>query len=255
MRYVWDLYHSYYRPDRLGLFKRMLFPVLANYLRCWDAASTTRVNEFIANSRHVASRILRHYGRQSEVIHPPVDVDFFTPGGEKQDFFLIVSALVPYKNIDLAIQTFNRKKLPLRIVGEGPERKHLESLAHSNVVFTGWISDEELRKTYRRARALVFPGEEDFGLVSVEAQACGCPVVAFSVGGIRESVIDGKTGIFFDAPTVDSLGAALDKLGEIDFNISDLRENAMKFSRGNFQKKFLDFLHSKFHDPDKKQEP
>jgi glycosyltransferase involved in cell wall biosynthesis len=255
MRYVWDLYHAYARRGRAQLLRRLFFPPVAAGLRCWDVAAVPRVDAFIANSENVARRIRRHYGRTAEVIHPPVDVDYFSPGegkGEKRDYFLIVSALVPYKNIELALQAFRERLAKLTIVGDGPDYRYLKSLAGPTVTFLGRVTDDELREQYRGARALIFPGEEDFGMTAVEAQACGCPVVALREGGVQESVIHGKTGVLFDEPTPAALHLSIDKLGEIDFNISDLRENAMQFSVDNFQKNFRRFLALTLHDSDKK---
>jgi glycosyltransferase involved in cell wall biosynthesis len=258
MRYVWDLYHAYQQRGRAPFLRRLFFPPVAAALRSWDVAALPRVDAFVANSENVARRIRRHYGRKADVIYPPVDVDYFTPGGEnretleKHDHFLIVSALVPYKNIELALQTFRERQAKLTIVGDGPDYRYLKSLAGPTVTFLGRVSDEELRNQYRGARALIFPGEEDFGMTAVEAQACGCPVIALRAGGVPESVIDGKTGILFDEPTPAALHLSIDKLAQIGFNISDLRENAVQFSVDNFQKNFRKFLALALHDSDKK---
>ncbi len=242
MRYAWDLYHDYFPPKRLGFLSRTLIPLFINYLRVWDVTSSTRVDYFIANSNNVASRIKRHYKRDSVVIYSPVNTEFFVPGGEPQDFFLIISALVPYKKVDLAIEAFNQLKLPLKIVGKGPERSRLKRMANKNITFLGELTDQEIRKLYQTCQALIFPGEEDFGLTSLEAQACGRPVIAFRKGGALESVIEEETGVFFDQQSPASLKNAVDKFYKISFNKEKIRVNALKFSREKFKHKLIDFI-------------
>lgn len=242
MRYAWDLYHDYFPPQRLGFFSRKLIPFFINYLRMWDVTSSARVDHFIANSNNVASRIKRHYNRESVIIYPPVDTEFFVPGGELKDFFLIVSALVPYKKIDLAIETLNQLKLPLKIVGKGPELSRLKRMANRNITFMGELSNEEIRNLYQTCQALLFPGEEDFGLTSLEAQACGRPVIAFRKGGVLESVIEEETGVFFEQHAPASLKNAIDKFYKMSFNKKKIRDNALRFSREKFIQRVTDFI-------------
>jgi len=242
MRYAWDMYHEYFSPQRLGFFSRKLIPLFINYMRMWDVSSSARVDYFIANSNNVASRIRRHYNRDSAVIYPPVDTEFFVPGGEPEDFFLIVSALVPYKRVDLAIEALNQLKLPLKIVGKGPELSRLKGMANRNIIFLGELSDQETRRLYQTCQALIFPGEEDFGLTSVEAQACGRSVIALRKGGVLESVIEGETGVFFDQQSPVSLKNAIDKFYKMRFNGEKVRDNALRFSREKFKHKVIDFI-------------
>jgi glycosyltransferase involved in cell wall biosynthesis len=242
VRYAWNQYHSYFPPGKMGLFARFLVPPIIHYLRMWDVTASERVDFFAANSRAVAARIQKYYRRQAEVIHPPVETDFFIPGGQPKDYFLIVSALVPYKRVDLAVRAFNRSGLPLKIVGKGPEYKTLRRLAGRNVEFSGFLDDGDLRTAYQGARALVMPGEEDFGINVLEAQSCGIPVIALGRGGVRDTVVQGKTGLFFKEPTVPSLLGALDKFQDIEFNRETVRANALNFSRDLFKGRIRDYF-------------
>jgi glycosyltransferase involved in cell wall biosynthesis len=233
MRYAWDQFDAYFGPARVGrLRSRWLYrPVLARLAR-WDAATSSRVDRFVTNSAHVAARIRRYYDRASTIVHPPVDTTFFHPAPTaRDDHVLIVSALVPYKRIDLAIAAAARVGVPLRIVGDGPERADLERRAGAGVEFLGHVSDARIRDEYRRARAVLLPGEEDFGIVPLEAQACGCPVVALGRGGALETVVDGETGVLFEEPTAASLADALERVSRLTVDPARLRRHAEAFSR------------------------
>ncbi len=202
MRYAWDQFDAYFGADRVGrVASRWVYrPMMARLAR-WDAATAARVHRFVANSRHVAGRIARYYNRRASVVYPPVDTAFYRPAVvSPESHFLIVSALVPYKRIDLAIDGCRRVGARLRIVGDGPERARLERRAGGDVTFLGPLTNEAIRDEYRRALAVILPGEEDFGIVPVEAQACGRPVVALARGGALETVVDGETGVLFHEP-------------------------------------------------------
>ena len=241
MRYIWDHYSTYF-GNKKGL-KKIFYSTISSYLRLWDQTSSERVDYFIANSENVKNRIKRYYNRDSEVIYPPVDTAFFKcENTVKEDYFLVVSAMVPYKNIDLVIKTFNYLKLPLKIVGTGPEERKLKRMAKNNIDFLGYVEDRELKELYCKSRALVFPTEEDFGIVPVEAQSCGIPVIAFRKGGALETIIEDETGIFFEELTVESLSDAIDKFLNKRFNNVLIRENALKFSSENFKKRFSQTL-------------
>lgn len=248
IRYAWNQYFSYFSRERLSLFSRLLIPPLIHKLRIWDVSSSARVDQFVANSENVARRIKKYYRREADVIPPPVDTDFFQPAAQPQNenCFLIVSALVPYKRIDLAIDAFNLRSEPLRIVGVGPDFLRLKRKARSNTEFLGQVSAEDLRSHYQRAKALLLPGEEDFGITALEAQACGTPVIAYGRGGARETVIHGETGLFFSDLTVLSLQGALDKFQGLTFNKSVIRGNAMKFSRALFKEKMTSYFRDKW---------
>jgi glycosyltransferase involved in cell wall biosynthesis len=236
MRYAWDQFDAYFGRQRVGpLAYRVLRPTLAALAR-WDAATAGRVDRFLANSQHVAGRIRRYYNRGAVVVYPPVDTDFFTPDGEPVgDFFLVVSALVPYKRLELAIEACQEAGVPLKVVGEGPELARLRALAGPETDFVGRCDDETLRELYRRARALILPGEEDFGMAPVEAQACGRPVVALGRGGALESVDPGVTGVLVAESTPAAFADALDAVQRIDTGPAAIRERALRFSRERFQ--------------------
>jgi glycosyltransferase involved in cell wall biosynthesis len=244
MRYAWDQFDAYFGPARTGAFKsRWLYrPILARLAR-WDAGTAHRVHRFVANSHYVAGRIRRYYNRDATVVYPPVDTAFYQPdttavGGpeglphrDAGSHFLIVSALVPYKRIDIAVDACARLGAPLRIVGDGPMRDELQRRAAANIEFLGWRTPAEIREEYRRAVGLLLPGEEDFGIVPVEAQACGCPVVALGRGGALETVIDGETGVFAKDASVDAFAAALECAARTNFDGTRLRGNAERFAR------------------------
>ena len=233
MRYAWDQFDAYFGPERVGAAASRWFyrPVLARLAR-WDAATAARVDRFVAISQYVAGRIRRYYNRGATIVYPPVDTVFYHPAAvPSESHFLIVSALVPYKRIDLAIEACRRAGAKLRIAGEGPERARLERLAGGQVEFTGWLDDAGIRDEYRRALAVLLPGEEDFGIVPVEAQACGRPVVAYGRGGARETVRENETGVFFDRPDADALAAALERAAALRVDTDRIRQHAERFSR------------------------
>ncbi len=246
MRYAWNQYFAYFSAERLGWLSRRVIPPVLHRLRVWDTVSCHRVDSFAANSQAVAARIRRYYGRSADVIHPPVDTDFFQPGGGQEDYFLIVSALVPYKRIDLAIEAFRRREETLKVVGRGPEFSKLKRSAPANVHFLGSLGDEDLRSLYQGARALIMPGEEDFGINSLESQACGVPVIAYGRGGATETVSESRTGLFFPQLTTSSLLDALDKFRTMAFNKQEIRENAERFARPVFRTRIAAFVQEKW---------
>jgi glycosyltransferase involved in cell wall biosynthesis len=203
----------------------------------WDRATAGRVDSFVANSHYVAERIRRYYNRESTVVYPPVDTTFYGPSDDRRatrSGFLVVSALVPYKRLDVAIDACRRIGAPLTIVGTGPERARLEARAGSDVTFLGWRSNEEIRELYRRSAATLLPGVEDFGMVPVEAQACGCPVVALGRGGAGETVVDGETGVLVVDPSIEAFADGLSRVRALAFEEPSLREHALQFSRERF---------------------
>ncbi|MDX9701549.1 MAG: glycosyltransferase [Candidatus Auribacterota bacterium] len=240
MRYAWDMRHHYFPLKEMPLLKRRMIPMILNHLRMWDITSNSRVDEFIAISGYVARRIERNYGRQASVIYPPVDTEFYTLSEQSEDFYLIVSALAPYKRVDLAIATFNELGFPLVIIGTGQDEKRLRKMAGSNIRFMGWMSDDDVRSYYQHCRAFIFPGEEDFGITPLEAMACGKPVVAYRRGGATETVagyVPGRkdyTGVFFNEQTVDSLKEAVLLARKLEFFPVKIREHAEKFAKNVF---------------------
>src|SRR5262245_9442756 len=235
MRYVWDMYEEYLHASRRWRPVRAMMNALANRLRSWDVRTAAGVDAFIANSTTVAERIRRTYGRESTVIHPPADAAYFTPGtAPREDWYLCASAFAPYKRTDLVIEAFRTSGRRLKVAGAGQDEGRLRKICGGSVEFVGWLPDEGLRDLYRRGRALVFAGEEDFGIVPVEAQLCGMPVVAFGKGGLRDSIVDGETGIFFPEQTVASLNAAVDRFERMSIRSEACRRNAERFARPRF---------------------
>jgi glycosyltransferase involved in cell wall biosynthesis len=234
MRYAWDQFDAYFGPERVGaVASRLVYRPILSRLARWDARTSTRVRRFVANSGYVAGRIRRYYNRDAAVVYPPVDTDFFHPGPSQraEPHFLVVSALVPYKRIDLAIDAAMQAGYPLRIVGDGPELARLQARAGPGVRFLGPMSGATLRDEYRKATAVLLPGEEDFGIVPVEAQACGTPVVALGRGGALETVRPGVTGLLFEEPSPSSLAAALTRAAAMRPDPGLLQAHAEQFSR------------------------
>jgi glycosyltransferase involved in cell wall biosynthesis len=244
MRYVWDRYADYFGPGRLGPLGRVVIPPACAGLRAWDAASAARVHRFVANSHYVAARIRRYYGRDAEVIEPPVDAEFYTPAGDDRpgEYDLVVSALAPYKRIGLALEAYRGTDRALRVVGTGPEESRLRAIAPPAVQFLGRVSDEELRELYRGCRAVLMPGIEDFGIVPLEAMACGRPAVVFGEGGGAETVEDGRTGLVFREPTAEALRAAVATLETTRFDRLALRRRAEQHRREAFEARIRAFV-------------
>jgi glycosyltransferase involved in cell wall biosynthesis len=249
MRYVWDQYEEYFGKGRAGLVTRFGMAVVAPYLRSWDVKTCDRVHHFIANSHNVAERISRIYHRTSDVIYPPVSTGQFTVSDHDDSYYLIVSALVPYKRVDLAIEAFNMFGEKLLVVGSGPEQEKLAKRANRNIEFLGWQDGVNLAKLYAGCRALIFPGVEDFGIVPLEAMASGKPVVALGEGGALETVVAGgssPTGVFFYEPTVEALLAAVKSLSTMKFDPNAIRRHAENFDRSIFKLHIREYVERRF---------
>lgn len=240
MRYIWDQYWQYF--PKQNLYTTITKAYFLNYLRIWDVSSSNRVDSFIAISKFVASRIAKYYNRSAEIIYPPVDTEFFTPSNEESNYFLIVSALVPYKNIHIAIEAFNELKYPLKIIGSGPQKRFLKKIANNNIEFINWVDDNTIKSYYRNCKALILPSEEDFGLVSLEAQACGKPVITLAKGGGIETIIPQKTGISFNNASKYDIINALKEFEKINFDKNLIRKHAENFSKEKFKENFLLFI-------------
>lgn len=243
MRYLWNMYHDY----RAGaaVLKRIAISFFAHRLRQWDIASAARVDHFAANSRNVAHRVLKYYRRDATVIYPPVDTTFYQPrSGQPGDFYLYVGQLIRYKRVDIAIEAFNRLGKPLIVIGDGKERNELGKLAGPTIRFLGRADDAVLRDHYARCRALIFPGEEDFGIVPVEVMASGRPVLAFGRGGVLETVVPGRTGLLFDEQTPEALINAVHRFESLEgaFDPIAIAAYAERFSKTRFHQNFRSFI-------------
>ena len=243
MRYAWDQFEAYFGPEQVGPARSRLLRLILAGLARWDRDTAGRVHRYVENSHYVAGRIRRYYNRGSVVVHPSVDTTYYRPEAAvgPEPFLLAVSALAPYKRLDLAIRAAAAARMALTIVGRGPEEARLRALAGAtgaDVTFTGWLPDEQVRDLYRRCRAVVMPGVEDFGMVPVEAQACGRPVVALGEGGALDSVVDGVTGILVREPGSDAFAAAFRDVATRDFDPGVIRRHAEGFGKERFQREF-----------------
>ncbi len=241
-RYVWQ-YDAYVQRERIGrALQAALWPAI-RLLQRWDYAAAQRVDHFIAISTEIRERIRRYYRRDSVVIYPPVDAAArFTPSEAVEDFYLVVSRLIPYKRIDLAVQACTRLNLPLIVGGSGRDRQRLEAMAGPTVKFIGYVSDADLPGLMARCRAFIFPGLEDFGIAPVQAQAAGRPVIAYRGGGALDTVVPGVTGEFFEAPTVESLVEVLKHFDAVRYSPAALRDHALKFDRAVFDRAITSFV-------------
>lgn len=242
IRYAWDLHHQYLRESKLtwGL-RSTIARLILHYLRLWDRASADRVDVLVANSHYVAGRIAKTYRRQAQVVYPPVDVDRFTLCERKEDFYLCASRLVPYKRIDIIVEAFRQMpRRKLLVIGDGPERKRLQSRATPNIELLGYRDNAALQEKMGSARAFLFAADEDFGIMPVEAQACGTPVIAFGRGGTRETVVEGVTGVFFDSQSPSAVVDAVEQFQSMDFDAERIREHAESFSISRFKREFTE---------------
>jgi len=244
MRFVW-WYRNYIKYERVNPIIKMLLPLYLARLKKWDNEKAKTVDYFIANSKNVQKRVKEIYGRESDIIYPPVDTDLYHIGEGSGDYFLIVSRLLSYKRIDIAVDAFSKLGLSLIIVGEGPDMRRLKSLAggRNNIQFLGWQkNDSAVAALYKECHALIQTGEEDLGLVPLEAAACGRPTIAYGAGGALETVINGETGILFDRQDSESLIQAIIKYEKSSFNQVRIRRHAENFSKNKFKEKVMRFL-------------
>lgn len=244
-RFAWR-YHEYIAQEQLGRVTRLVIALIVHRLREWDYAAAQRVDFFIANSRVTAQRIRKNYRRDAVVIPPPVAVENFAPRDDIGDYYLVVSRLAPYKRIDLAVQAFNELGLPLKIVGAGVDAARLKKMAADNIEFLGHVPQARLADLYARCRAVIFPGVEDFGIVPLEANAAGRPVIAFAAGGALETIIEGETGVFFRAQTPDALAAMVAATDVSNFDARVLRAHAEQFSQTRFKERIANFIEEKW---------
>lgn len=241
MRYAWDLYHDY--KKRSGKITRFFMSIFMKSMREWDYTSSQRIDKIIANSNYVAKRIEKFWGLKSQVIYPPVEIERLEPNGKNsEDFYVVFSRFVPYKRIDLAIEACKKLNKKLVVIGDGEQREYLKSISGEQTIFTGRISDEEVKDYLQRCKAMIFSAEEDFGIVPLEAQACGRPVIAYGKGGALETVVDGETGIFFRNQTVEDVVEAIENFEKMEFNTDVIYNHAMKFSKKRFKKEIIEVI-------------
>lgn len=244
MRYAWDDCQKYTRDFYFPRLIKKLIPFAMNYIRIWDRVSAERVDVFIANSNFVARRIKKYYRKNSVVIHPPVDTKSFSiiEKAEKQNYFLMVGRLIAYKRHSVAIRAFNDLKLPLKIIGRGPELERLKKIAGPTIEFLNRVEDEELKKYYAECQAVIFPQEEDFGIVAIEALSSGKPLIAFRGGDIPEHMEENSMGVFFDEQTKEAVIEAVEKFKKLSFDAEYIRSKVLKFDREIFKQKMKEFI-------------
>jgi glycosyltransferase involved in cell wall biosynthesis len=254
MRFAWN-FDGYAARERWGPLLRTVLPPLVARVRRWDLRTAHRPTMYAANSSAGAARIRRHYGRPAAVVFPPVEVERFSPLDADDDYHLVVSRLVPYKRVDLVVDAFNRLARPLVVIGDGPARRDLERQAGPTIRFLGRQPDDQVAAYYARCRALVFPGEEDFGLTPLEANASGRPVIAYRAGGALDTVVDGMNGVFFDTQTVESLCEAIARCDALPWDKARLRRHAEGFREDVFRERFMAVVRSALaRDADLEQE-
>ena len=244
-RYLWSDSDEYIKNlDKKSLLLKSVLPLILSRLRQWDYLAAQRVDYFIANSKFVAKRIKQYYNRDSTVIYPPVEVDNYSLGGKKEDYFVMVSRVRPYKKIALAITAFNELKMPLKIIGTGPYgyQKKLRKLANRNIQFLGIVSEKQKARILSKARAFINPQEEDFGIAAVESMSAGTPVIAYKSGGALETVEHEKTGIFFDTQSWEALALAVMSFKHNEFDPIKIKEHAQKFSSKRFKAEIKKFI-------------
>lgn len=244
-RFLWR-YHDYVARESFPAWLKAGLPWLLEPLKKWDLNNCAQVDFFVAISHHVAERIKKIYDRESDIIYPPVDTELFKISNLNKDYFLLLSRLNAYKRVDLVIDAFNQLKLPLKVVGDGPLRRSLEAGAQANIEFLGRRPDNEIADLLAQCRALIFPGEEDFGIVPLEAQASGRPVIAYNAGGAKETIVDGETGLFFTPQTAAALSLAVQRCNFTSFDKLKLRQNALRFDKKVFQKRISEYVQSKY---------
>ncbi len=248
LRYAWDNAQRYVKEYRHPFLLRPFVRWGIHYLRIWDRQASERVDYFLTNSNFVRKRIKKYYHREAVVIYPPVEIKKIRTAKHPKEYYLIVNRLLAYKKTVIAIQAFNELKLPLVVVGRGPEEKRLKKMAKSNIIFLGNIYNEDLKKLYRYCKAYIFPQEEDFGIAAVEVMASGRPVIAYKGGGAKETVKDKISGLFFEKQTVENLTKAIKKFEKMQFSCQKIRKSVSKFDNSVFSREFKKFVNKKWRD-------
>ena len=252
MRYAWDDCQKYTSDFYFPRLIKKVVPFFMNYIRLWDKVSADRPDKIIANSNFVSRRIKKYYQRESEIIHPPVNLEKFYSGKKQEDYFLMVGRLIAYKRFDIGIKAFNKLGLKLKIIGRGPDLAKLKKIAGPNIEFLGRVSDEKLAKNYAQCRAFIFPQEEDFGIVAIEAMASGRPLIAYKGGDIVEHMEDGKSGIFFEKQNKEDIINAIKKFEKMQFDSDYIRKSVLKFDKSFFKAKIKEYIEKELEKHKKK---
>ena len=245
-RYLWSNYHEYLRESNFNFLINKFIPRLTNKLRLWDRVAAERVDKYICISNYVAKRIKKYYKKDSAVVYPPVYTRFFQPSDKIDDYYLIVGRLIPYKKVDIVIRAFNDLGLPLKIIGTGPEYNKLRKIAKPNIEFLNNLKDREMKEYYSKARAFIAPQEEDFGITPIEAMASGRPVIAYNKGGLKETVVEGITGTFFNMQSPQCLIDTIKKFKPERYNPKLIRQHALKFDESSFKRKMKELIEQYF---------
>jgi len=246
MRYAWDMYFNYREEHHLSGIKEKVLSYILHKIRIWDVTASNRVDHFISISKLVQRRIKKYYRRDSKIIYPPVDIDKYTLCEEKKEYYLTVSRLVPYKKVKMIVEAFIKNGKPLIVAGTGTELEEMTKIATENIQILGYVEDEKVLTLMQGAKAFVFAPYEDFGIVPVEAMSCGTPVIAYGKGGIKDTIIEGVTGVFFQEQTIVSLNNAITQFETMDFNYSTISEHATQFSVERFEKEIKTFVNEKW---------
>ena len=248
IRYAWDMYHPYMKEHKVKGLKALVLKYTLHKLRIWDVISSNRVDYFIGNSSFIASRIYKYYRRKAEVIFPPVDIKNFALCENKKDYYFTAARLVPYKKVKLIVEAFNENGKQLKVAGIGEQYEEIKRIAKNNIEILGYCSDSEMIKHMQEAKAFVYVAFEDFGIVPVEAMGCGTPVITYGKGGVLDTVIDGKTGVYFNEQTIESLNNAILKFEDIKFIAKDISVHANNFSSQRFTDEFQLFVDEKINE-------
>ncbi|MDL2292417.1 glycosyltransferase [Acholeplasma sp. OttesenSCG-928-E16] len=246
MRYAWEFYYEYTKS--MKNIKKKFIKYFMNYMRIWDNVSSNRVDYFIANAHNVKKRINKHYRREADVIYPPIRTDMFNISNNDQDYYLVLSRLVPYKKIEIAVEACTKLNKKLYVIGSGPQMSSLKKIAGKQVEFLGRVSDDEIPKYYAECKAFLFPGEEDFGITPLEAQSAGRPVIAYKKGGALETIVENETGIFFNEQTAESLMDAIKRFETMSFDKEKIRKHALKFSDKRFKEEIKTYVLKKYQE-------
>ena len=248
MRYAWDMYFDYRKEHNLRGIKEKFLSYVLHKIRIWDVTASNRVDHFISISRLVQKRIAKYYRRESTIIYPPVNTEKYTLCEKKEGYYFTMSRLVPYKRVKMIVEAFVKNGKPLIVAGTGSQLKEIEQIATDNIRILGYVDDAKVEELMQHARAFIFAAYEDFGIVPVEAMACGTPVIAYGAGGIKDTLIEGETGLFFDKQNLLSLNNAIEQFETMDFEYAAISKHASRFSVARFEREIIKFVDEKWED-------